>query len=95
MSHRTSTQRRSWKERALSLLLTAALMAGLVPGLTLPASAHWADAYLDQLVDWGVMRADQTANPDASLTRAEFMAIIIFEITPMLQRILNARNNTG
>ena len=51
MSHRTSTQRRSWKERALSLLLTAALMAGLVPGLTLPASAHWADAYLDQLVD--------------------------------------------
>lgn len=76
MSHRTSTQRRSWKERALSLLLTAALMAGLVPGLTLPASAHWADAYLDQLVDWGVMRADQTANPDASLTRAEFMAII-------------------
>ena len=69
MSHRTSTQRRSWKERVLSLLLTAALMAGL-------ASAHWADAYLDQLVDWGVMRADQTANPDASLTRAEFMAMI-------------------
>ena len=81
MSHRTGTQRRSWKERALSLLLTAALTLGLVPGLTLtltlPASAdHWADAYLDQLVDWGVMRADQTANPDADLTRAEFFAII-------------------
>lgn len=77
MSHRTSTWRRTWKERALSLLLAAALVAGLVPGLTLPASAeHWADAYLDQMVDWGVMRADQTANPDADLTRAEFMAIV-------------------
>lgn len=77
MSHRTSTQRRTWKERALSLLLAAALVAGLTPGLTLPASAeHWADAYLDQLVDWGVMRADQTADPDADLTRAEFFAII-------------------
>ena len=77
MSLRTGTQRRTWKERALSLLLTAALVAGLIPGLTLPASAeHWADAYLDQLVDWGVMRADQTANPDADLTRAEFFAVI-------------------
>lgn len=77
MSHTTRTQRRTWKERALSLLLAAAMIAGLVPGLTLPASAeHWADAYLDQLVDWGVIRADQTANPDADLTRAEFMAIV-------------------
>ena len=77
MFRTTRTQRRTWKERALSLLLTAALVAGLLPGLTLPASAeHWADSYLDQLVDWGVIRADQTANPDADLTRAEFMAII-------------------
>lgn len=58
------------------LFLSAALLLGSVPGFVLPASAHWADPYLDQLVDWGVMRADQTANPDTPLTRAEFMAII-------------------
>lgn len=77
MSQRTGTKRRAWQERTLSLLLTAALLIGLAPGMTLSASAeHWADPYLDQLVDWGAMRADQTANPDASLTRAEFMGII-------------------
>lgn len=77
MSHRTGTMYHTWKERALSLLLAAVLLIGLAPGLALPASAeHWADAYLDQLVDWGVIRADQTANPDAPLTRAEFMGII-------------------
>jgi hypothetical protein len=62
--------------RALSLLLAAVLLIGAVPGLTMPASAHWADPYLDQLVDWGVMRADQTSNPDKPMTRAEFMAVI-------------------
>ena len=77
MSHRTSMQRRTWKERALSLLLAAVMVLGLAPGLALPVSAeHWADTYLDQLVDWGVLRADQTSNPDAALTRAEFMAVI-------------------
>ena len=77
MSQRTGTQRRTWKERALALLLAAVLVAGLAPGLTLPSRAeHWADTYLDQLVDWGVLRADQTADPDAALTRADFMAII-------------------
>ena len=77
MSHTTGKQRRTWKERALSLLLAAAMVAGLVPALTQPASAeHWADPYLDQMVNWGVMRADQTSDPDAALTRAEFMAIV-------------------
>ncbi len=77
MSQRTGIQRRAWQERALSLLLAVIMLIGLVPAATLPASAeHWADAYLDQLVDWGIIRADQTANPDAPLTRAEFMAII-------------------
>ncbi len=77
MSHTTGTQRAAWHKRALSLLLAAVMLIGLVPGLALPAKAeHWADSYLDQLVDWGVIRADQTANPDAPLTRAEFMAVI-------------------
>lgn len=76
MSHRSKTKSRSWMERALSLLLAAVLLAGTVPALTLPASAHWADQYLDQLVDWGVMRADQTADPDSPVTRAEFAGVI-------------------
>ena len=59
------------------MLLAAVLLVGMVPGMTLPASAaHWADEYLDLLVDWGVMRADQIGNPDAPSTRAEFVAII-------------------
>ena len=76
MPHRTGTRRPGWINRALSLLLAAVLLIGAVPGLTMPASAHWADPYLDQLVDWGVMRADQTSNPDKPMTRAEFMAVI-------------------
>ena len=76
MFHKDGNRRRTWKGRAFSLFLSAALLLGSVPGLVLPASAHWADSYLDQLVDWGVMRADQISNPDTPLTRAEFMAII-------------------
>lgn len=76
MFHKDGNRRRTWKGRAFSLFLTAVLLLGSMPGLTLPASAHWADSYLDQMVDWGVMRADQISNPDTPLTRAEFMAII-------------------
>ena len=77
MPRRTKTMHRGWKKRAFSLLLAVSLTLGMVPGLTLTfAAAHWADGYLDQLVDWGVMRADQTGAPDTPLTRAEFMAII-------------------
>lgn len=64
MFHKDGNRRRTWKGRAFSLFLSAALLLGSVPGLVLPASAHWADSYLDQLVDWGVMRADQISNPD-------------------------------
>ena len=76
MSRRTRFQTYTWKERALSLLLAAVLLLGMAPSLTAPASAHWADAYLDQLVDWGVIRADQTGNPNAPITRADFAAIV-------------------
>ena len=76
MPCRTKTWRRDWKERALSLLLAAVLLLGMAPALTLPSSAHWADEYLDQLVDWGVMRSDQVGDPDDPMTRAEFMAIV-------------------
>ena len=69
---------RSLRGRAVSLLLAAALTLGLlpgVPGLVGTARAHWADDYLSQLVEWGVIRSDQTGNPDQALTRADFMAI--------------------
>ena len=76
MPHRTGTRRPGWINRALSLLLAAVLLIGAVPGLTMPASAHWADEYLNQLVDWGFMRADQIGNPDEPINRAQFVAII-------------------
>ena len=64
--------------RALSLLLALVLLLGLVPGLPggETASAHWADPYLSQLLEWGFIRADQTGNPDKALTRADFMSIV-------------------
>ena len=68
---------RLWRTRALSLVLTLALLLGLVPGLDLGggASAHWAESYLTQLVEWGFVRPDQVTQPDRQLTRADFMAI--------------------
>lgn len=67
----------SLKTRITALLMAAVLLLGLFPALTpKAAAAHWAQAYLDQLVNWGFIRGDQSINPDRSLTRAEFMAII-------------------
>lgn len=68
---------RLWRTRALSLVLTLALLLGLFPGLDLGggASAHWAESYLTQLVEWGLVRPDQVTQPDKQLTRADFMAI--------------------
>ena len=51
MSLRTSSQRPAWIKRAISLLLTVVMVVGLLPAVAPRASAHWADAYLDQLVD--------------------------------------------
>ena len=73
------SSRRAWKRRAMSLLLALVMILGLVPGLPggeNEASAHWADPYLSQLVEWGFIRADQANNPDLALTRADFMAIV-------------------
>ena len=67
-----------WRTRALSLLLALVMVLGLVPGwdLSVTAEAHWADGYLDQMVEWGFMNSSQTAEPNRALTRAEFMAIV-------------------
>ena len=77
MSHTAAARRPGWKKRTLSLFLTAVMLLGMVPAVTLtPAQAHWADPYLDQMVEWGYMRADQAADPNAPMTRADFMAVV-------------------
>lgn len=61
-------------------LLCLALTLGLLPsGLVLPArAAHWADAYGQKLVEWGVMRGDISGNLnlDRAITRAELVTMI-------------------
>ena len=72
-----TASRRVRVRRALSLLLTAVMMLGLVPVFpAAQASAHWADPYLSQLMEWGVINQTQAANPDRALTRADFMGIV-------------------
>ena len=79
MTQKHFGSRRNWNRRALSLLLAAVMLLGLVPGFPgadSEASAHWADPYLSQLVEWGFIRRDQANNPDRALTRADFMGIV-------------------
>lgn len=66
--------------RLMAGLLCLALTLGLLPsGLVLPArAAHWADAYGQKLVEWGVMRGDISGNLnlDRPITRAELVTMI-------------------
>lgn len=72
-----TSSRRAWKRRALSLLLAAVMVLGLFPALpAAQASAHWADPYLSQLMEWGIISQAQSQNPDRALTRADFMGIV-------------------
>lgn len=79
MSKRRSPVRKAAR-RALSLLLVLALMFGALPLAAAPAAqaASWTQPYLDQMVEWGVMRGDESGNlnPDRNMTRAEFVAMI-------------------
>lgn len=73
------TETHTARRRALALVLALALALGLVPGFpgtSETAEAHWADAYLDAMVEWGFIRPDQKEHPNDILTRADFMAII-------------------
>ena len=71
---------RARMRRALSLLLAAVMLLGFLPGIpgaeNSTAEAQWAEPYLNQLVEWGFIRADQANNPNLALTRADFMAIV-------------------
>lgn len=72
-----TSSRRAWRRRALSLLLAAVMVLGLLPVFPASqASAHWADPYLSQLMEWGVINQAQAQNPDRALTRADFMGIV-------------------
>ncbi len=64
--------------RGLAALLSLALLAGLLPSAVMPAQAHWADSYVNTLVDWGVMRGDINGSmaPQRNITRAEFVAMM-------------------
>ena len=78
MQQTQTSPRRHWKRRALSLLMAAVMVLGLCPAFpgTQASAAHWADPYLSQLVEWGVISTAQAQNPDRALTRADFMGIV-------------------
>ena len=66
--------------RGLAGILSLALLLGLLPStaLTAHASSSWAMPYMNQLVEWGIMRGDIGGNlaPDRNITRAEFVTLM-------------------
>lgn len=66
--------------RAAAGLLSLAMLGGMAPAIAPQAQADdsWAQEYLDQLVEWGVMRGDIDGNlhPDRNITRAEFVTMV-------------------
>ena len=67
--------------RLLCGVLSLVLLLSLLPVSALPAQAagqSWAMPYMEQLVDWGVMRGDVGGNlaPERNITRAEFVTLI-------------------
>ena len=66
-------------KRLTAFVLAAALCFGLLPMVSLPAeAADWMEPYLEQVVEWGVMRGDASGNlnPDRQITRAEFVTMV-------------------
>ncbi|MDY3617862.1 S-layer homology domain-containing protein [Agathobaculum sp.] len=69
------------KKRFLSLLLSATLLAGLVPGAFAASDidGHWANKFISYLNDEGIYKASATTGkyePDREMTRAEFMRYV-------------------
>ncbi len=69
--------------RGICGVLCLALLLGLLPAAAMPAQAaasrqSWAMPYMEQLVDWGVMRGDVGGNlaPERNITRAEFVTLV-------------------
>ena len=65
--------------RCAALFLAAVLCALTLCAASRPAqAADWMEPYLEQVVEWGVMRGDSSGNlnPDREITRAEFVTLI-------------------
>ena len=57
------TLRAAFARRLMSLVLAAVMLWSLLPGLTPTAeAAEWMEPYLEQLVEWGVMRGSSSGN---------------------------------
>lgn len=68
--------------RAMAGLLCLVMLMGMLPELASTAQASsaqsWAIPYMQQLVDWNIMRgnADGSLSPERDITRAEFVALM-------------------
>lgn len=66
--------------RAAAGFLSLAMLGGMAPAVAPQAQAadNWAQEYLDQLVEWSVMRGDIDGNlyADRNITRAEFVTMV-------------------
>ncbi len=60
-------------------LFLAVLLCGLTLSVSRPAqAADWMEPYLEQVVEWGVMKGDSSGNlnADREITRAEFVTLV-------------------
>ncbi|MCI8400217.1 MAG: S-layer homology domain-containing protein [Oscillibacter sp.] len=75
----TTAQKKTAVQRLGAALLSFAMLLSLFWMTERPAkAADWMEPYLDQVVEWGVMRGDATGNlnADRQITRAEFVTLI-------------------
>lgn len=70
-------QKSRWLCGLMAAVMLFTYLAVPIPAHT-TASAHWADASLSKLRDWGVMRGDQNGSmePDRNITRSEFVSMV-------------------
>ena len=66
-----------WLSGFMAAVMLFTCLAVPIPA-HITASAHWADASLTKLRDWGVMRGDQNGSmePDRNITRSEFVSMV-------------------
>ena len=66
-----------WLSGFMAAVMLFTCLAVPIPAY-ITASAHWADASLTKLRDWGVMRGDQNGSmePDRNITRSEFVSMV-------------------
>lgn len=72
------TKQKPWKRLLAALLAVALIWCAAPPLVRQVQAASWMDSYLNQVVEWGVMRGDLQGNlePNRDITRAEFCTMI-------------------